>query len=282
MLAHAYMPRKPNASQYIHLYWASCPITPGVGGTGNSPAIKLCSSHGLNVLLLRFATLSARLRTSRFRLPSLTGLFSSLLGVAAAVRGTSLCRHPTADGTIVSLPSCSSLSMSRAPAPLREDAAEFVSVLRILTPPAAPFSSIDTLVLVLNVVEPDTSLSRLAGFPPLPTLELPTVDVDAVLALLLPIFAALSFALTRAALASRSDAASLAAMPANVTGDCCEVGRRWGALRGRRELVFGGERAGDSGGGWECLVVGADETLVSDRAGCLSAGEDFLSACVGS
>lgn len=256
-------PVKTSSSLY-----ASCSTAPGVGGTGTSPVIKLCSSHGFNVLRLRLATLSARLRTSRLRLPlplpSFTGDFSSpFLGVAAA-DGAAPSRRFAGDGTIVSLPSVS-LAVSRALC--EEDAAEeelllgslvvevvVFLLLRILTPPAVPFSSIDTLPLVvlLKTVEPDTSL--------LATLELvPTVEVDEVALLPLPlppIFAAFNFARTRAALASRSEAANFAAMRATVTGDCCEVGRRCGgALRGRRELDLGGERQGDSGGGgWERLV----------------------------
>lgn len=65
-LYHKILPnRNPFVTQPSHDYAsARAPRGLGVGGT-TSPAIRLCSSHGLSVLLLLLATLSARLRTSR-------------------------------------------------------------------------------------------------------------------------------------------------------------------------------------------------------------------------
>lgn len=106
--------------------------------------------------------------------------------------------------------------------------------------------------------DPEAPLSRLTGSPAPSTLgatELATVEeVEPCCAAgplpLLPLLslAALSLAFTRAASASRSEAASLAAMRAIVSGDCWGGGRGPAFLgRGRREVALPGERVGDSG-----------------------------------
>lgn len=67
----------------------------------------------------------------------------------------------------------------------------------------------------------------------------------------LPRWAAFSLARTRAASASRSEAASLAVMVAMDSGDCCGAGStplQPDRGKGRRELTRFGERPGDGAG----------------------------------
>lgn len=145
----------------------------------------------------------------------------------------------------------------------------------IETPPVWPFSSSGTLPLTLLPVmadEEEACLSRLVGSPTLPLrtreednddacgggggscarllsllLLLPLAAV-AVAVLALPSLAAFNFARTRAASASRSEAANLAAIRAMLSGDCCGGGKT-PTLRGlgRREDVLGGDSCSAGG-----------------------------------
>lgn len=145
------------------------------------------------------------------------------------------------------------------------------------TPPLSPFSSAewparDTVIPAAGATaddddDPEISLlCRLTGSAPpsLGTFELSaTTEVEEAcgagpFAVLLFSLAALSLALTLAASASRSEAASLAAMRAIVSGDCWGGGRGPTFLgRGSREAALPVARVGESGAAAAGTAMGA-------------------------
>lgn len=188
-------------------------------------------------------------------------------------------------GVMVLLPSLSSVLTVSA---VRIESVELDARFDIDTPPDWPFSSSEKLVpLPLNPVaadELDSCLSRLIGSPALTALDDAAVvavevcDGTKLLPAFFPDLAALSLALTRAASASLSEAANLAAMRAMLSGDCC-AGGRTPALRnlGRREADLVGERTGESTGR---LVPEVDSVVVAAASvlrdgGWVSAGGFF-------